>query len=557
MANTHTTLNELFTDIADAIRAKNNTADTIIADDFPVEISKLKAGFDYINNTVTILPDSAFINNENINSVELGNLTSIGTSTFENCQNLQTAILPNTLTSVEENAFNDCPQLVIFCKHSNQPDTWNTDWNPDNQPVIWGDPIETWDISDSENDNVIAEIYAIDDKYTLVIRGKGKYNATKNSNSYTPWHDAGYDDNIQNVFIINGIKNIYRFSFPYCPNLNRVFIPNSVSTIGDRVFNNCTSLTEITIPKGLIEIEDGDLFLGCNNLMTINVATENPNYQSIDGHVYSKDGTIFITAARGQSNLQIAEGTKIINSGACRSYDKLTSITFPDSIETLDSLSFANCNGLTVVTLPPNLKKLYGAFEYCNNLITVNIPESVHYISDGPFAYCPKLENIIIDENNLYFKTIDGNLYDKNQTKLIQVPNAKTNITIPDGITEIGWSALCYCTKLQNFTIPDSVKTLGGYAFRDCHTLTNMTIPNGITYLPYQLFCQCTNLTTVTIPNTVKEIFYSFPSCTSLTTINFTGTMAEWNAITKDADWDDETGNYTIYCTDGNIPKAS
>ena len=208
MAN-YTTLPALFSAIANEIRAKNNTTDTIIADNFPTEIENLKNKFDYINNTVTTISDYQFQNQTQLASVNCNNLMSIGTSAFENCPNLSIIELPNTVTSIGENAINDCPCVIVFSKHSSQPNTWNVNWNPDNRPVFWGDPIETWDISDSENDNVIAEIYAIDDKYTLVIRGKGKYNAAKNSNSYTPWHDAGYDDNIQNVFIINGIKNIY------------------------------------------------------------------------------------------------------------------------------------------------------------------------------------------------------------------------------------------------------------------------------------------------------------------------------------------------------------
>ena len=55
MANTHSTLNALFTDIADAIRAKKNSIETIIADNFPIEIENLKTGFNYDSSYVTTI----------------------------------------------------------------------------------------------------------------------------------------------------------------------------------------------------------------------------------------------------------------------------------------------------------------------------------------------------------------------------------------------------------------------------------------------------------------------------------------------------------------------
>ena len=32
--------------------------------------------------------------------------------------------------------------------------------------------------------------------------------------------------------------------------------------------------------------------------------------------------------------------------------------------------------------------------------------------------------------------------------------------------------------------------------------------------------------------------------------------MKEWDAITKGTSWDKDTGAYTVYCTDEEIPKA-
>ena len=62
--------------------------------------------------------------------------------------------------------------------------------------------------------------------------------------------------------------------------------------------------------------------------------------------------------------------------------------------------------------------------------------------------------------------------------------------------------------------------------------------------------------TSVTIPDSVTEVGnYAFLYCSSLTSINYNGTKAQWNAISKGSPWNSYTGNYTIYCTDGNISK--
>ncbi|MDY2695602.1 MAG: leucine-rich repeat domain-containing protein [Eubacteriales bacterium] len=84
-----------------------------------------------------------------------------------------------------------------------------------------------------------------------------------------------------------------------------------------------------------------------------------------------------------------------------------------------------------------------------------------------------------------------------------------------------------------------------------------ISIPSSVTTIGIAAFASCTNLTTITIPSSVTSIrMYAFYNCTALTTINFNGTKNQWNAITKGSGWDNNTGVYTIKCTDGTITKA-
>ncbi len=70
-------------------------------------------------------------------------------------------------------------------------------------------------------------------------------------------------------------------------------------------------------------------------------------------------------------------------------------------------------------------------------------------------------------------------------------------------------------------------------------------------------FANCTALTDITIPNSVNSIGDSaFSGCTSLANITYDGTVAQWEAIEKEYEWNDETGDYVVHCTDGDIRKG-
>lgn len=132
-----------------------------------------------------------------------------------------------------------------------------------------------------------------------------------------------------------------------------------------------------------------------------------------------------------------------------------------------------------------------------------------------------------------------------------------TSVIIPDSATIIGIGAFEYCTNLTSITLPDALARIGDSAFWNCTSLTSITLSDSLTSIGNYVFSGCTGLTSVTILNGLTSIGNGmFDSCAGLTSINYTGTQAQWEAITKGDDWNYRTGNYTIHCTDGDITKS-
>ena len=118
------------------------------------------------------------------------------------------------------------------------------------------------------------------------------------------------------------------------------------------------------------------------------------------------------------------------------------------------------------------------------------------------------------------------------------------NITIPDSVTSIGCNAFDCCSSLASITIPDSVTSIGYMAFFCCESLASITIPDSVTSIGLDTFRGCSSLASITIGNGVtsieRDVFYN---CSSLANIYYIGKEEQWNAITKDTNWNRNMGS--------------
>lgn len=159
---------------------------------------------------------------------------------------------------------------------------------------------------------------------------------------------------------------------------------------------------------------------------------------------------------------------------------------------------------LTSVILPPTLTSIgYWAFVDTPNL-SITIPASVTYIEDQAFS---SSGFISVESANPDFSSLNGGLFNKDQTLLMHVPMHNTNYTIPSTVDTIGVAVFVY-NEMTTINIPTSVKVIEKYAFEYCSGLTTITFPEGIQSIGDWAVADCKNLTTVTLPSTLEYIHY-------------------------------------------------
>ena len=209
--------------------------------------------------------------------------------------------------------------------------------------------------------------------------------------------------------------------------------------------------------------------------------------------------------------------------------------------------------GLSVTTIAPN------ALKDKNKIKEAVIPNSVARIGEGAFSGCSSLESITIPFVGAKAGVTSSNTYQYPFGYIFGTSSYDGGIATEQSYFGSSTSSVTSTT----YYIPSSLKSVtvtGGNilygAFRGCTGFTSVTIGGNVTSIGDWAFDNCSSLSSVTIPDSVTSIGETaFYGCAVLTSIIFNSTKAQWNAITKGSYWDTNTGNYTIHCTDGDIPK--
>ena len=274
------------------------------------------------------------------------------------------------------------------------------------------------------------------------------------------------------------------------------------------------------------------------------------------------DGTVEISGLLDKTLTEIVipdeiDGKTVTSIGysAFSNCSNLSSITIPEGVTSIGKNAFFNCSGLSSITIPEGVNLIdFYTFSGCSNLISITIPSSVTDIDSDAFRNTPKLEELVIDQNNSSYSFQNGALYDKNQTTLVCVVGEQTQFEVPEGVISIGSHAFACCGSFTSITIPSSVTNIdsgafyntpglkeliidqnnGSYSFLDgalydknqttlmgvIGSPTQFEIPEGVTSINRAAFNGCSSLESITIPESVTSIGkHAFNSCSSLSSI--------------------------------------
>ena len=184
-----------------------------------------------------------------------------------------------------------------------------------------------------------------------------------------------------NVTIPNSVTHIGDSAFSHCQ-LTGITIPNSVTHIGNGAFAG-NQLMGVAIPDSVIYMGPG-VFRINENLKSIDVAPNNPNYSSSDGVLYNKDRTALLQWPQGKSGAVIIPNDVSHIGDWAFILNQLTGITIPDSVTHIGMGAFA-FNQLTSVTIPDSVTNIEERAFWLNRLTDIVIPNSVVRIGNSAF----------------------------------------------------------------------------------------------------------------------------------------------------------------------------
>jgi hypothetical protein len=536
-----------------------------------------------IPNSVSFIGKYAFYNCTGLSSVALPNLiTSIGNYTFQNCSGLTSFTIPNSVTYIGDYAFDACTGLTSVAI-------------PNSVTSIGDGAFQS--CSGLNSVTIPVSITSIGDHVFYKCTG---LTSVTIPNSVTSIEDYAFYNciGLTSLILPNSVTSIGDYAFNGCSSLTSITIPNSVTYIWGYAFNGCSGLTSVILPNSVTFIGTS-AFSGCTGLTSIFACRLTPiNFYSNWGVFESVDiskCTLYVPidskseyAAAYQwedfTNIEESSTAGFMVDGIAYYITSSTSpktvevaaggtytgvVTIPASVScnstsysvtSVGNYAFNQCTGLGSISIPNSITCIGSyAFNGCSGLTNITIPTSVTSIGKYAFTFTSCLFDV--NSNNLNYSSIDGVLYNKDQTTLIQCPVSKTDsFVIPYTVTSIGDGAFESCSGLTSVSLHNSVTFIGDHAFESCTGLTSFTIPNSVTYIGNYSFYECTGLTSVTItasaitlPNSVTTIGdYAFDKCTGLISLYANSSTPIILRLNSDANYTGFNAAITLYVPIGS-----
>ena len=522
------------------------------------------------------IAEYAFEGYSNLNSVLLpDSVTGISDYAFSECSNMKSMTIPQTVTRIGENAvgmqksdnwrdYEAVPDFAIYGDVDSAAETYADEYGLKFVKVK-----HTVTFTDGDTILSVQEVESGDSAVPPEVPAKDWY-------VFDSW-DGNYT-NVKSDITVNAkwkLKQEYEYEVledgtaiitKYYGPKSEVEIPESidgivVSGIGNSVFAGNSNLTKVTIPKTVTSLEY-EAFASCTNL----------------------------------TNVEFEEGSKLqaIGCGVFRACAKLETFKCPDDLQTIDSFAFNSCENLKSIQFNDGLKTIGKEVFAHSGLVSVTIPDSITQLGSTAFWDCKALEKAIIGKGieTIEFWTFAGCL----ELKQVELSNIKViapeafvgcgleSIDLPDTLQAIETGAF-QGSALKSIDIPDSVESISSYAFEGCKALTKVHIGNKLAYISEEAFANCglesisigsgtkeigrlafsdnQKLKEVSIPKNVVKIQYgSFKNCKQLETIELPETLESlgWQSFDGTKWYDDQKEGVLyidkyVYGYKGDMPE--
>ena len=422
-----------------------------------------------IPNSVTSIGDNAF-NNSGIESIVIPeSVTDIGESAFTGCNKLRSVSLPSSLTSIKNNTFNCCFELSSITLPSNLKTIGQGAFAYCTSMTSLTIPASV----DSIGMNIC--YYCPNLQSIKVDRKNPVYDSRNNCNAIIETATDRIVLGIAGTSIPKTVKSIGSYAFKTSL-IDHVYIPRNVTHIGNGAFSYCKSLTSIAVDP------------------------RNPVYDS-----------------RDNCNAIIETATNTLIAGCIRTY-------IPQSVTIIGKNAFHGCSTPVLLDLSDNIKKIDDcAFAECYNLNCVILPPSLDYIGDYAFADCKNMSYLRI--NNV--KSWGYYTFGSNETLNDVVFNAPlkyigysafsgcsslNSLVLPEGLDSIYSDAFNHCDKLEYVRFPSTLKYIGIGAFSGCTSLNSPILSEGLLDLYFGAFADCYSITELDIPKSAESKRYNYGS---------------------------------------------
>ena len=459
-------------------------------------------------------------------------LKKISASAFSSCTGLRSVTIPKSVTMIERGAFEACDALLdVYYAGS------KTDW--EQILIVGGDNNSLWNAAihyDGSTTVLVPDV---------VVLGEAKANAEgvvvaweKATNAV--WYKVYRKDAVNTRWtVIATVRNTSYTDSDVEEGATYTYTVRGVASDG-KTLSPDYDTTGVSVK---VDAEPENLGRG-------NCGAGGVNDSSVRW-ILTSDGTMTISGTGAMAMWEAEEYPWL------ELRDQIRSVVIRTGVTTVGSYAFSDCNNLETVEFPNTLMTIgEGAFMN-SHLRDVVIPDSVRTIESNAFAGCGMMSrlslgsglttigdfafewcspSVRISEDNRAFVMEDGALFNAGKTKLIRFfSDWVTSYTIPTGVKEIGAGAFEGSWNLKTITIPDGVQSIRTRAFAQLWKLERLTIPASVTEIAVDAFLFIVCPITVAADNTAycsqNDALYSKNKDTLLYAAGATGAFNIPNTV--------------------------